>query len=221
MRLLLVEDEPLIGVALQQGLKQDGFTTDWVQNYAYARSAVESVSYDLIVLDLGLPDKDGLALLKYIRQDEENPIPIIISTARSDIKSRVEGLDLGADDYLVKPFALVELVARIHAVLRRQKGRSNTELMVGNLRLDPSKHLFWFNNEPILLSVKEFEILHILMSDPEKVVSKEKLEESLYGWDEEISSNAVEVHIHKLRKKMTPSVIKTIRGVGYHLGQLS
>ncbi len=217
MRLLLVEDDPLIGDGLQRGLKQEGFTADWVTNHAHAVAALKSVDYDLVLLDLGLPDKDGLTLLSSVR-NHDNPVPVIVTTARSGLDTRVEGLNLGADDYLVKPFALEELVARIHAVMRRHSGRSHSELTTGKLRLDPIQHLFWFNDKPMTLSAKEFALLQALMVEPGKVMSKDALEETLYGWNEEISSNAIEVHIHNLRKKLSADCIRTVRGVGYSIG---
>tara|TARA_R110001606_G_scaffold356294_1_gene507542 strand:- start:4028 stop:4690 length:663 start_codon:yes stop_codon:yes gene_type:complete len=220
LRLLIVEDDPAIGDGLQRGLRQEGFAIDWVETSQYALSALKMTSYDLLLLDLGLPDKDGLTLLKELRQSN-NAIPIIIVTARDDIPSRVGGLNDGADDYLVKPFALVELVARIYAVFRRKVGRSQSILTVGQLSLDPSQHLAWFKSVPLYLSAKEFSLLQELMLEPGKVISKETLEESLYGWNQEIGSNAVEVHIHHLRKKIAVDIIKTVRGVGYHIGEPS
>lgn len=216
MRLLIAEDDPTIGNGLQRGLRQEGFAIDWVETSQHALAALAVATYDLLLLDLGLPDKDGLSLLKELR-NSNNAIPIIIITARDDISSRVGGLNDGADDYLVKPFALEELVARINAVFRRKVGRSQSILAVGALRLDPAQHLAWFKEAPLSLSAKEFSLLQKLMLEPGKVISKETLEESLYGWNQELGSNAIEVHIHNLRKKVAPNVIRTVRGVGYHI----
>lgn len=219
MRLLIVEDDQFIGDGLQRGIRQEGMAADWVQSSKFALSAVKTTTYDLMLLDLGLPDKDGLSLLKELRRND-NAIPVIIITARDDVASRVGGLNEGADDYLAKPFALEELVARIHAVLRRKVGRSQSTLEVGALKLDPSQHLAWFREALLSLSAKEFSLLQELMLEPGKVISKESLEESLYGWDQEIGSNAIEVHIHHLRKKVDQNIVKTIRGVGYRIGEV-
>ncbi|MCW3482012.1 response regulator [Neisseriaceae bacterium JH1-16] len=217
MRLLLVEDDPMIGDGLQQGLRQEGFTVDWVQDGKAAALALETTPYALLVLDLGLPRRDGMQVLKDLRRRDES-LPVIIITARDALPDRLAGLNSGADDYLVKPFALEELIARIRAVSRRQAGRAQPELRCGPLRLDPVQHLVWLHDEPVSMSAKEFSLLHELMRAPGAVLSREQLEESLYGWGEEVSSNAVEVHIHNLRKKLGTEVIRTVRGVGYHIG---
>jgi DNA-binding response OmpR family regulator len=217
LRILLVEDDPLIGDALQRGLRQEAFTADWVQTAHHAKSAIKVVNYQLLLLDLGLPDEDGLSFLKILRHSNKT-LPVIILSARDNIKSRVDGLNLGADDYLVKPFVLEELMARIHAVMRRQAGNADPMLNHGEIQLDPQSHSFYYKGKIISLSAKEFALMHQMMMNPQKVISKEQLEESLYGWNEEISSNAIEVHIHHLRKKLDPEVIRTIRGVGYLLG---
>ncbi len=218
MLLLLVEDDPMIGNGLQQGLRQEGFTVDWVQDGKAAALALETNPYALLLLDLGLPRFDGMQVLKTLRQRDET-LPVIIITARDALPDRLAGLNSGADDYLVKPFALEELIARIRAVSRRQAGRVQTELRCGALRLDPVQHLVWLHDETVPMSAKEFALLHELMREPGAVLSREQLEERLYGWGEEVSSNAVEVHIHNLRKKLGAEVIRTVRGVGYHLGR--
>ncbi|KAF3996349.1 response regulator [Glaciimonas immobilis] len=217
MRLLLAEDDFLIGQGLQQGLRQEGFTVDWVQDGNAAGLALETTPYAALLLDLGLPRQDGMTLLKTLRQ-RDNPMAVIIITARDALADRLHGLDSGADDYLVKPFALEELVSRIRAVSRRQTKNVQPELAAGALRLDPIRHLVWLRDEVISVSPKEFALLYALMWEPDAVVSREQLEDRLYGWDEEISSNAVEVHIYNLRKKIGAEVIRTIRGVGYRIG---
>ncbi|MFJ3315143.1 response regulator [Herbaspirillum huttiense] len=216
MRLLLAEDDPIIGSGLQQGLRKEGYTVDWVQDGKSALLALETIPYALLLLDLGLPQQDGMTVLKALRRHDESLSAIII-TARDALPDRVAGLNSGADDYLVKPFALEELIARIHAVSRRQAGRAQTELRVGPLRLDPVRHLLWLRDEPASVSAKEFALLHELMREPGAVLSSEHLEDRLYGWDEEVGSNAIEVHIYNLRKKLGPEVIHTVRGVGYRI----
>ncbi|MFJ2363394.1 response regulator [Pseudomonas sp. NPDC087697] len=218
MRILLAEDDPMIGSGLQKGLRQEGYTVDWVTDGKAAVLALETTPYALLLLDLGLPRQDGMDVLKVLRQHDET-LPVIIITARDSLPDRVAGLDQGADDYLVKPFAIEELVARIRAVSRRQSGRVQTELRGGPLRLDPVRHLLWLRNEPVSLSAKEYALLHELMKEPDAVISREQLEDRLYGWGDEVGSNAVEVHIHNLRKKLGAQVIRTVRGVGYHIGE--
>ncbi|MVZ86774.1 response regulator [Burkholderia pseudomallei] len=217
MRVLLVEDDPLIGSGLEQGLKQEGFAVDWAQNADAATLALRTTSYGLLLLDLGLPDKDGLAVLAALRR-RDDALPVIVVTARDALPDRIAGLDCGADDYLVKPFALEELLARIRAVNRRQAGRAQTVLAVGALRLDPARHQVWRGDEEVALSPKEFVLLHELMREPGAVISREQFEERLYSWGEEIESNAVQVHIPNLRKKLGHDTILTVRGVGYRIG---
>ena len=216
MRLLLIEDDPMIGGGLQQGLRREGYTVDWVQDGKAAAAAVQMAPYGLLLLDLGLPGQDGMQLLKLLRQRDE-AVPVIIITARDALSDRLAGLDGGADDYLVKPFAIEELIARIRAVGRRQAGSAQTELRVGPLRLDPARHLLWLRDEPVSVSAKEFAMLQLLMHRPGVVLSREQIEERMYGWDEEIGSNAVEVRIHNLRKKLGAEVIQNVRGVGYRI----
>lgn len=217
MRLLLAEDDPQIGSGLQQGLRKEGYTVDWVQDGKSALLALETTSYAMLLLDLGLPQQDGMAVLKTLRRHDET-LPALIITARDALPDRVAGLNSGADDYLVKPFALEELVARIRAISRRQSGRAQNELCAGPLRLDPVRHLLWLRGQPISVSAKEFALVHELMREPGAVLSREQLEDRLYGWGEEVGSNAVEVHIYHLRKKLGAEVIRTVRGVGYHIG---
>ena len=216
MRLLLVEDDPMIGSGLQQGLRRDGYSVDWVQDAKGATAALQALPYGLLLLDLGLPGQDGIQLLRLLRQRKQT-VPVIVITARDALTDRLEGLDSGADDYLVKPFAIEELIARIRAVGRRQAGRTHPELCVGPLRLDPVRHLLWLRGESIDVSAKDFALLQELMSNPGEVLSREQIEDRLYGWGEEIGSNAVEVRIHHLRKKLGTEVIQTVRGVGYRI----
>ena len=214
MRLLLVEDDTMIGESVRLGLRQDGFVVDWVQDGKAAELALSNETYALLLLDLGLPKKDGLAVLKNLRT-QRNPIPVLVLTARDAVADRVKGLDAGADDYLVKPFDLDELAARIRALLRRQSGRIETELRCGDLTINPATHQVFLGAKEIALSAKEFAILHALIDRPGAVLSRVQLEQHLYGWDEEIESNAVEVHIHNLRKKLGSELIRNVRGVGY------
>ncbi len=214
MRLLLVEDDTMIGESVRLGLRQDGFVIDWVQDGKAAELALSNEPYALLLLDLGLPKKGGLEVLKNLRS-QRNPIPVLVLTARDAVADRVQGLDAGADDYLVKPFDLDELAARIRALLRRQSGRIETELRCGDLTINPATHQVFLGAKEIALSAKEFAILHALIDRPGAVLSRVQLEQHLYGWDEEIESNAVEVHIHNLRKKLGSELIRNVRGVGY------
>jgi len=219
MRVLLVEDDPLIGNGLQIGLRQEGFAVDWVQDGHAASLALKNGVYELILLDLGLPKQDGLSLLDKLRQQKDTT-PVIIITARNTVTDRVSGLDGGADDYLVKPFALEELLARIRVIVRRQSGRAQTILEAGALKLDPAQHRVWLHDTEVFVTVKEFALLHELMREPETLISREKLEEKLYGWDEEIESNAIQVHVYNLRQKLGAKAIHTVRGVGYRIGEI-
>ena len=219
MRVLLVEDDPLIGNGLQIGLRQEGFAVDWVQDGHAASLALKNGVYELILLDLGLPKQDGLSLLDKLRQQKDTT-PVIIITARNTVTDRVSGLDGGADDYLVKPFALEELLARIRVIVRRQSGRAQTILEAGALKLDPAQHRVWLHDTEVFVTVKEFSLLHELMREPETLISREKLEEKLYGWDEEIESNAIQVHVYNLRQKLGAKAIHTVRGVGYRIGEI-
>ena len=214
MRLLLVEDDPMIGAGVQRGLKQEGHTVDWVRDGAAAELAVADGVYEVILLDLGLPRKSGLELLAGLRR-KGVATPVLVITARDSVADRVKGLDAGADDYLVKPFDLDELSARIRALTRRQGGRASPVIEVGSLALDPAKHVVTLGGAPIALSKREFSLLHALMKQPGVPLSRAQIEESLYGWDEEIESNAVEVYIHSLRRKLGAERIRNVRGVGY------
>jgi two-component system response regulator QseB len=219
MRLLLVEDDLMIGKSLQQGLRQDGYAVDWVRDGQAAKLAVQAGVYALMLLDLGLPRLAGDRLLAELRQ-QKNPIPVLIITARDSITDRVQGLDAGADDYLVKPFSFEELAARIRALLRRQGGSPEPHIRHGGLTLQPSTHEVFLEGVPVHLSGREYALLEALMRRPGIVLSRTQLEQSIYGWGEEIDSNAVEVHIHSLRRKLGSDWIENMRGVGYRLRKL-
>jgi len=214
MRLLVVEDDAMIGTSLRNGLRQDGYTVDWVRDGAAAELAIAATAYDAILLDLGLPGRSGLELLAHWRA-RQNPVPVLIITARDSVADRVLGLDTGADDYLVKPFDLNEVSARLRALLRRRVGRAAPIIENGPLTLDPASREVRLDGNEISLSAREFGILHALMEAPGVPLSRSQLEERLYGWQEEIGSNAVEVHIHALRRKLGSDRIRNVRGVGY------
>lgn len=214
VRLLLVEDDAMIGAGIQQGLRQDGLTVDWVRDGAAAVLALDTGTYDLMLLDLGLPKKPGLEVLRDLRRNG-NLTPVLVLTARDAVADRVTGLDAGADDYLVKPFDLDELAARIRALLRRRAGRADPLLRHGTLTLNPATREATFNGKPLALSVREFAVLQMLLDRPGALLSRAQIEERLYGWGGEIESNAVEVYIHALRRKLGADFIKTVRGAGY------
>jgi two-component system response regulator QseB len=220
VRLLLVEDDLMIGRSLQQGLRQDGYAVDWVRDGQAARRALQDESYALLLLDLGLPRLTGRELLAELRR-QKNAIPVLIITARDAIAERVEGLDAGADDYLVKPFSFEELSARIRALMRRPAGSAEPLLRHGALSLKPSTHEVWLDEQPVHLSGREYALLEALLRRPGMPLSRAQLESSIYGWGEEIGSNAVEVHIHSLRRKLGADWIENVRGVGYRLGRQS
>lgn len=214
MRLLLVEDDPLLGDGVRAGLKQSGFAVDWVTDGQMAQHALGSEEYSLMVLDIGLPKMSGLDLLKWLRQRGSN-LPVLMLTARDTVADRVGGLDSGADDYLVKPFDLDELVARLRALIRRAAGKAAPTLQHGAILVDLAAHAATLQGAPIELSAREFALLVELMQNSGRVLSREQLEQRLYGWGEEVESNSVEVHIHHLRKKLGAELIRTVRGVGY------
>ena len=216
MRLLLVEDDSMIGAAAQQGLRHEGHTVDWVRDGPAAEAAVAGARYDLVLLDLGLPKKDGLTILRGWRT-RGNAVPVLIITARDAVSDRVAGLDAGADDYLVKPFDLDELSARVRAVLRRRAGRNDALIRVGPLEIDTAARRVRFKGEEVTVSAREYALLEALADRPGAYLTRAQLEDRLYGWDEEVASNTVEVHIHGLRRKLDANVIRNVRGLGYTL----
>ena len=216
MRLLLVEDDSMIGAAAQQGLRQEGHTVDWVRDGKEAELAVNGRLHDLVLLDLGLPRRDGLSLLREWRARGIG-IPVVIITARDAVTDRIAGLDAGADDYLVKPFDLDELSARVRAVARRRAGRADSVMRLGELEIDAATKRVRWKGEEVTLSAREYALLEALADRPGAYLTRAQLEERLYGWNEEIASNAVEVHIHGLRRKLDPALIRNVRGLGYTL----
>jgi two-component system OmpR family response regulator/two-component system response regulator QseB len=214
MRVLLVEDDPLLGDGLRAGLGQAGFAVDWVRTGSDAVHALDAEAVAAVVLDLGLPDLSGFDVLRRLRA-RGNKVPVLILTARDAVDDRVKGLDGGADDYVVKPVDLAELAARLRALIRRAGGEAAPALRRGQLELDAAARRVVFRGQPVELSAREFALLHELMRSGGRVLSREQLEERLYSWGHEIESNAVEVHVHHLRRKLAPGVIRTIRGVGY------
>jgi two-component system response regulator QseB len=216
MRVLVIEDDPMIGRAVTAGLQEGGYTVDWVRDGVDAELALASRVYDLALLDLGLPRRDGLDILKGLRRAGSS-LPVVVITARDAVADRVAGLDQGADDYLVKPFDLDELLARARAVIRRKEGRSTPEIACGALRVDPAARVVTFRGARVDLSAREFAVLEALMREPGAVVSREKLEDAVYGWGEEVGSNSIEVHLHHLRRKLTAELIRNVRGVGYRI----
>ncbi|TCB36245.1 response regulator transcription factor [Acinetobacter sp. ANC 4910] len=218
MRILLAEDDYSQAESIKTWLEMDGYSVDWVDRGDYAIHAIQQHQYDCVLLDRGLPQATGDDILKTIRTRQQG-IPVIFITARDSIHDRVEGLDLGANDYLVKPFSLEELSARVRAQLRLQQSSTGQYVSFANLQLDPQAKVVQQNGQVIHLTAKEFQILYKLMQKPEHIVTREQLEESLYAWGEEIESNAIEVFIYQLRKKIGSSLIKTVRGLGYRMNQ--
>ncbi len=214
MRLLLVEDDELLGDGLRTGLKQAGYTVEWLKDGITADQALQQEQFDLVVLDLGLPRQSGLEVLRNLRKSG-NPVPVLILTARDSIEDRVQGLDCGGDDYLVKPFDLDELCARLRALQRRQSGRVEPLIQHGELTVDPAAHKVILAGNEINLSTSEFALLEYLLDNKGRVIPRGRLEEMLYGWEGDVESNALEVFIHHLRKKLGRDLIRTVRGVGY------
>lgn len=216
MRVLLAEDDAMIGAAVRDRLRSQGFAVDWVRDGRAADTALAEDVYDLLLLDLGLPGREGLAVLKALR-GRGSTLPVVILTARDAVDDRVAGLDAGADDYVVKPFDLKELEARLRAVLRRRAGSASSVIEHGRLSLDLASHELRRDGVPVPVSPREFALLHALLERPGRILSRAQLEERLYGWGEEVGSNVVEVHIHSLRRKLGADLIRNVRGVGYRI----
>lgn len=219
MRILLVEDDELLGAGLLTALQRAHYRAEQVTDGKEAVRALADNSFDLLILDLGLPGLDGTEVLRQVRAGG-NPIPVLILSARDATRDRIIGLDLGADDYLVKPFDLEELLARIRVLERRRSGQPVNQLQLGDLLLDLGNSTVSWQGRPVELQRLEFIILKRLLENPQQILSRVQLEEALYGWGEGVESNAVDVHVHHLRKKISPAIIKTIRGVGYRIGQV-
>ncbi len=216
MRILLAEDDTVLGDGLRAGLRQQGFQVDWVRDGQAAERELTSGAYQAAVLDLGLPLQDGLDVLRHLR-GKKNTTPILVLTARDAVPERIQGLDLGADDYVLKPVDLFELGARLRSLVRRAHGKVQDVLTCGNLRVNLSARQVALGEQPVTLSTREFDLLHVLLLNVGRVLSREQMEQQLYSWGQEVESNAVEVHIHHLRKKLRPGLIQTVRGVGYTL----
>lgn len=216
MRLLLAEDDTMIGKSVQLGLKREGYAVDWARDGVAAELALANGVYDLLLLDLGLPRMDGMSLLARLRARKQD-LPVIILTARDAVSDRVKGLDSGADDYLVKPFDLDELSARIRALTRRKEGRAEPVIDLGGLQVNTATREVRVNGAQVLLSAREYALLSALLERPGAPLSRTQLEESIYGWGEEVESNTVEVYIHSLRRKIGSERIRNLRGVGYLL----
>ena len=214
MRLLLVEDDSMIGESVLDLLRAEQYAVDWVRDGDAADTALRTQDYDLVLLDLGLPRQDGLSVLRRLRA-RRSRVPVLIATARDALAQRVEGLDAGADDYVVKPYEMDELLARIRALLRRASGRAEPVYEHQGVCINPATREVTVNGEPVVLSGREWAVLEPLLARPGRVLSRAQLEEKLYGWEDEISSNAVEVYIHGIRKKLGPDIIQNVRGVGY------
>jgi two-component system response regulator QseB len=214
MQILLVEDDELLGDAVRRGLMQEHYTVEWVRDGLAARSKLRRFNPDLLLLDLNLPQCSGLEVLRNLRA-LKNSIPVLILTARDTVSDRVTGLDAGADDYLIKPFSMDELYARVRALMRRSSGRATPVIEHGDITLDPVGHGLTRAGEQVEVQPKEFAILKLLLENAGKVLSRTRLEEALYGWSGNVGSNAVEVHVHHLRKKLGKNLVRTVRGVGY------
>jgi two-component system, OmpR family, response regulator QseB len=214
MRILIAEDDPLLGDGLKVGLSQQGFQVDWVRDGLAAEREMRAEPYAAVVLDLGLPQLDGLAVLKAVR-DAGVMTPVLVLTARDAVPDRIRGLDSGADDYCVKPIDLHELAARLRSLVRRSHGQPQDCLRLHGLALDPEARIVTLDGEAVTLSTREFDLLQVLMLNVGKVLSREQLAQQVYRWGQEVESNAVEVHVHHLRRKLRPELILTVRGIGY------
>ena len=219
MRILLVEDDVLIGDGVSAGLKLCGHAVDWVREGESALRALFDHDYDACILDLGLPGRDGLSVLQSVRERGLR-VPMLILTARDSREDKIAGLDCGADDYLTKPFDLDELLARLRALVRRAAGESRPRLKHGKLELEPASRQVWYDAQPVVLSAREYALLEDLMRHKQQIRSRAQLEDRIYGWNEEIESNAIEVYIHSLRRKLGAEWIKNVRGVGYRVPEL-
>lgn len=217
MRILLIEDDRLIGDGIKAGLGKMGFSVDWFHSGNAGYQAISAAPWDAVILDLSLPERDGLDILHQWRQQGFDT-PVLILTARDALDQRIEGLQKGADDYLCKPFALAEVAARLDALIRRRHGQLQSQLSHGNVVLMPANHSVTVNNQPVELKSRELALLELFMRNPERILTRAQLEEKLYSWDADVSSNAIEVHIHHLRKKLGGDFIRTVHGVGYMLG---
>ena len=215
MRALLIEDDPLLGDGIKTALEREGYTVDWFMLGREAISAIGSEIFSVIILDLGLPDMDGMQVLHLLRQ--QSALPILILTARDAMEDRIGGLDAGADDYVLKPFNLQELLARLRVVMRRAEGRASQILTVGALSIDEARHTVSWRGRDVKLGRREYALLLELARHSDRVLSRPRLENLLYGWGEEVESNAVEVHIHHLRRKLEKNLIINVRGIGYQL----
>lgn len=218
MHVLIVEDDELVGDGLKRGLEALGQTADWVTTAAAADSALAMVAFDVVVLDLGLPDSDGLSLLQRWRRQGID-VPVLVLTARDAVPERVQGLNAGADDYLTKPFDLEELAARLHSLTRRAGGRASNVMRYGSLAFDPVARSVSIAGKPVALSRRELAVLQALLSQPGRVFSAGQLQDHVYGWSDGVESNAVAVHVHNLRSKLGNNLIQTVRGLGYKLGE--
>jgi len=218
MRILLAEDDQMIGAAVRDALVQDGYVADWLRDGQRADAALATGQYDLVLLDLGLPGKDGLEILRSLRMRRQ-AMPVIVITARDAVESRIAGLDAGADDYIVKPFDLDELAARIRSALRRSAGRPEPDLALGDVSINLARRAVLRGGKPVTLSAREYAIVEALALRPGAILSRGQLEQRMYGWGEEVESNAVEVHIHAIRKKLGADFIRNVRGVGYFIAR--
>ncbi|MDZ7803272.1 response regulator transcription factor [Thiohalophilus sp.] len=218
MRLLLIEDDEMLGKAVRAGLKQDGYTVDWLTDGEAGLQALGSDDFDVVVLDIGLPGMSGIEVLQRLRKQKKT-LPVMILTAYDAVSDRITGLDAGADDYLIKPFDLDELLARLRAITRRREGRAQSRIELGSIQLDTAAHRLVIHGEEVSLSNKEYQLLEYLLTHAGNVIPRDRLESILYGWEGGVESNSLEVYIHNLRKKVGPGTIKTIRGVGYRLEQ--
>ncbi len=214
MRILLVEDDRMLGDGLQAGLTQAGYAVDWLRDGEAAVAALSTETFAAVVLDLGLPKRDGLSVLQWLR-GRHDTTPVLILTARDQLEDKVRGLDLGADDYVLKPFDLDEITARLRALVRRAHGRSEPTLALGEIELNPATRTVTRATKPVELTPREFDLLHLLLQNAERVLTRRSLEEQLYTWNDAVDSNALEVHIHHLRRKLGNDLIRTVRGVGY------